>query len=97
MTKFHFNLLTTAGIKGCIWFFLLFILTFGLVHIAKLIRLGWEHTQITPQTSKNETKEQNKPQEKAPAKPQEPIYYVIERKRKKPKATYTDPKQISFK
>lgn len=98
MIRLNFNLLTTAGATGFLWFLLLFVFTFGLVHIAKLVSLGWKQTQTKPQPNKNENKEQKqKPEEKAPAKPQEPIYYVIERKRKKPKTSYTEPKQITFK
>ena len=72
---------------------LLFAVCFLSVHLFKLARYGWEEVQEEPQ---KETQPE-KPQEKAPAKEQEPIYYVIERKRKKPKTTYSEPRQITFK
>ncbi|MBQ2702172.1 MAG: hypothetical protein IJF64_04190 [Clostridia bacterium] len=97
MKHVSFNLLTSAGGKGCIWLILLFFFTFILVHLTKLVRLGWEHTLTKPKPTTEQKQEKPKPQEKAPAKPQEPIYYVIERKRKKPKTAYTEPRQITFK
>lgn len=85
------------GIKGCVWLILLFFFTFTLVHLTKLVRLGWERTLVKPQPPAEQKPQKPKTEEKAPAKTQEPIYYVIERKRKKPKTAYGEPRQITFK
>ena len=89
-------LLISSGAKGGLWFFFLFFLCFLGIHAFRLVKLGW--TELQPSKKPTPTpKPEPKPQEKAPAKPQEPIYYVIERKRKKPKTTYSEPRQITFK
>lgn len=69
----------------------LFALCFFLVHTARLARIGWESQKKPPQ---------GKPEEEKPApveeKPQEPIYYIVEKKRRV-KTGYSEPKQIRFK
>lgn len=91
------SLSLSALLSGGAVGFLLSILLFGIcflgTHLFKLAKYGWEKVQEPP----NKQTPPQKPQEKAPAKEQEPIYYVIERKRKKPKTTYSEPKQITFK
>ena len=82
------------GIHG--FFYLLFLLIFCFVgtHIILLARIGWLH-QI-----KKDDKPQDEPkntENKAPAQPQEPIYYIVERKTKRAKSSYGEPKQFRFK
>lgn len=86
--------LLTVGIDG--FFHLLFLLIFCFVgtHLILLARIGWLHQ------TKQETKVNDEPENaenKAPAKPQEPIYYIVERKTKRAKSSYGEPKQFRFK
>ena len=70
---------------------LLFGICFLLVHLSKLIRLGWEN-RATPAKPTPEKEEK-----KAPATtPQEPVYYIVEKKRRA-KTSFSEPKQIRFK
>ncbi len=80
-----------AGV-GVVWIGLLFGLCFLLVHLIKLVKLGWEHRAPTPPPKPTEKEEQ-----KAPAKTsQEPVYYIVEKKRRA-KTSFGEPKQIRFK
>lgn len=88
-------LLISAPLKGSLLFILFFLLSFVGVHLTKLVRFGWKNVQPKKQTPA--PKPQESPKEQAPTKTQEPVYYVIERKRKKPKTTYSEPRQITFK
>ena len=83
-------LLSSGGI-GFLLTILLFLLCFSGVHLLLWAKFGIENNHPKKEIP------QEKTQEKAPAKEQEPIYYVIERKRKKPKTTYSEPRQITFK
>lgn len=92
------NLLLSAFPLGFISLIVMFLLCFGGVHIIKLAKLGWD--------SRNHEKPKNTPvskpadsiKEKAPAsQPQEPVYYIVERKKKRPKTSYGEPKEIRFK
>ena len=88
------NLLSVYS-AGVIALFILFMICFVLVHIAQLVNVGW-NAQRKPQHKNIEADE---PKEKPPAKPptnQEPVYYIVERKRRA-KSSYSEPKQIRFK
>ena len=97
---FGMNVLLSAHTwLGILWIFLLFGACFLLVHIARLVKFGWAYQK------KNETpappKEPTKPPEKekptpAETTPQEPIYYIVEKKRRA-KTSFGEPKQIRFK
>ena len=92
-TYFCKNLLLILPIVGLLWGILLFGLCFLGVHILKLARIGLD-TQKLPTTQKEtEKKEEEK---KAPAV-QEPVYYIVERKTRRAKSTYTQPKEFRFK
>lgn len=93
-TYFLKNLLAVSPIVGLVWIALLFGFCFLGVHILKLAHIGWNapKTQEKPQ----ETNEEKKEEKKAPAK-EEPIYYIVERKTRRAKSTYTEPKEIRFK
>lgn len=98
------NLLLSLPLQGLLWFlFLIVICSLG-VHITQLARLGWayktEHEKKSAEKQKPQPEKTEKPKEekKAPAEtPQEPIYYIVEKKRGRSKATYGEPKQITFK
>ena len=94
MNTYHYqNLLLASPIVGCIWIALLFGFCFLGVHILKLARIGWE----VPKTQAIEPpKEEKKEEKKAPAL-QEPVYYIVERKTRRAKSSYKEPKEIRFK
>ncbi len=85
--------LSATAALGCVWLFLLFLLCFLGVHgirLAKLRKSRVGNPPKQPDKSETETKE------KAPAA-QEPIYYIVEKKRTRQKAKYGEPKEIRFK
>ena len=84
------NILTVFPVKGFFLTLLLFTLCFIGVHILLLARIGWNTQQKT-------TNEPPKTEEKKPLPEKEPIYYIVERKTKRAKASYGEPKQINFK
>ena len=69
----------------------IFLLCFLAVHTIKLIKLGWKTQYQTP-PEKEEKKEDAQKKESAP----EPVYYIVERKRRA-KTTFSEPKRIDFK
>ncbi len=88
-------LLISLPIKGMLWTIILFLICFIGTHVIILTHLGWEYQQ-----QKNEpTAEKEKPTEEKKAPPDkqaEPIYYIVERKTRRAKSTYGEPKQINF-
>lgn len=66
---------------------LLFLICFILVLLCRYARIGYLSTR----------KQKDKPQEKKPEPKAEPVYYLVERKRKAPKKQYGEPKEIKFK
>ena len=93
------NDLLTNPLLGGFFLILLFACCFLLVHIFLLVKIGWEHQ--TGERKKNPTleneKQPEKPTEKPEKKPPQPVYYIVERKKKKPKNYYTEPKEFRFK
>ncbi len=71
---------------------LVFSVCFLGVHIAKYAVLGWQ-SRNEPQDSQKAEKEEKT----APTNPPEPVYYIVERKRKREKSKYCEPKEIRFK
>ena len=94
------NNLLSVGTIGFIWLLILFLFSFVFIHIIKLAQIGWKYQERT-----SPTKPENPPNEKREEKenkaladtPQEPIYYIVERKTKRAKPSYGEPKQIRFK
>ncbi|MBO5027321.1 MAG: hypothetical protein IJY63_00715 [Clostridia bacterium] len=73
---------------------LLFLLCFVGVHAAKFAVRGWRlYDRSQPQ---NPTKNQEKPPAPQPT-PVEPIYYIVEKKRRRSRPSYGEPKEIRFK
>ena len=94
--KIHFlyALLLALPIKGFLFFLILFALCLISVHILQLAKLGWDSTKKKPKPAPAPPQ---KTEKEAPAnKPQEPIYYIVERKKRRPKTDYGEPKQIKF-
>lgn len=80
-----------------LWFLFLFVFCFFGVHVAKLARLGQAYRSSRKKASSVEEKP-TPPKEKAPApQAQEPVYYIVERKQRRSKANYGEPKEIRFK
>lgn len=94
-TVFFHNLLLSLTVQGLLWTLLLLVLCFAGVYVAGLARLGWEYKKEASKPTPEPTKEEKK----APAaKPQEPIYYIVEKKKRRPKSTsYGEPQPIEFK
>jgi len=72
--------------RGFLWCVFLFLLCLVVVHAAKLSGIGYRTLHKTPP---------EKPQETPKAEP-EPVYFIVEKKTKRPKAQYEKPKQVKF-
>lgn len=80
------NLLSVQGL-GCLYTACLLLLCIAVVHLVKLARIGYRTLgkKLPPE----------KPKKPKPEK--EPVYFLVERKKKRPKPEYSEPKRISFK
>ena len=80
--------------------FFLFLFCFFTVHLCILANVGWEVKQKEKHQSKSKNLESEEKKTPTPknTSAQEPIYYIVEKKRmkSKPKTTYSEPKQIRF-
>lgn len=87
------NALLTSSAVGGFALVGLLILCFVLVHILRLAEIGWKHKNERP------TPPPQQPEKNPELPPRaEPIYYIVEKKRKpRPKAHYSEPKEIKFK
>ena len=74
---------------GAVYTVCLFILCLIAVHAVKLVRLGYRSLgkKAEPPPA---------PPPKAPKQPQE-VYYIVERKKKRAQAEYSEPRRIQFK
>lgn len=88
VSKISTLLLNAHTVGGIFALFFLFILSFLCVHILKCAKVGFLQSK-KPEVPPKE--------EKAPAPPQEPVYYIVEKKRTRAKPKYGEPKQIHFK
>ena len=87
------NLLLTPVFFGVLWLVLLFGACFLGVHIARLVRFGWLYQKKAAPPKPTEEKKEKAPEPKPSA---EPVYYIVERKRKT-RQSYGEPKEIRFK
>jgi hypothetical protein len=87
--------LLSAHLWGLVWLGVLFGVSFCLVLIAKLVYLGrvYQKQQSQPPTPTPKTEEK---QNSSVPKTEEPVYYIVERK-KRVKSSFSEPKQIRFK
>jgi uncharacterized protein (DUF58 family) len=96
----RYAILIATPLGGVFSILLLFVLCFLLVHTVRLARLGLKYRaerEEADDEEKSEEKKTEKQEKQAPAEnPQEPIYYIVERK-KRTRASYSEPKQIRFK
>lgn len=72
---------------GLFYLFLLFLISFAAVHIFKLAYYGFLSFKKKPPEPSSPQKKIKEPQ---------PVYYIVEKKRAK-KASYSEPKEITFK
>ncbi len=91
------NTLLLSSALGIFWLVLLFAICFFAVHLCKLARWGQRYRKA----QKGETNENplpTPPKQETPERDtsQEPIYYIVERK-KRTKSSFSTPKQIRFK
>ncbi len=87
------NLLSTTAVFGVLWLTLLFGGCFLGVHIARLVKFGWLYQKKNDPPKPTEEKKEKAPEPKPSA---EPVYYIVERKRKT-RQSYGEPKEIRFK
>lgn len=86
--------LLSAGARGILWCALLFLIPFLLIHGAKLALIGWRAYKKKNEPEKSEPAKKTEP---PPAEPTEPVYYIVEKKQRRPKPSYGEPKRINFK
>ena len=79
------NLLANQWLGGLYALLLLFA-CFLAVHIYMLARYGYRARKDLPK---------DKPEKPLP-KEAEPVYYIVEKKKKRARASYSEPKRISF-
>ncbi len=84
---------------GIFWLLFLFGFCFFTVHLVRLARIGQRHLrQVQKPPEQKPPVKAEKEKEKTPAQEpaREPIYYIVERKRKS-KSSFSEPKEIRFK
>lgn len=89
-------LLSVSPFIGFLSLSVLLALCFILVHVARLARLGRRYQKQQHQTSTPQETPQAEKQSSTEKKSEEPVYYIVERKRRV-KSSFTEPKQIRFK
>ncbi|MBQ9728645.1 MAG: hypothetical protein IJV85_03510 [Clostridia bacterium] len=88
-------LLLSSQLLGGLCLVLLLTFCFFAVHLIKLVKFGWTYQkELRDEPSKEAEKKQEKP---TPEPAREPIYYIVERKRRQAKSAYSKPKEIRFK
>ena len=87
------NLLSASPLLGILWLVLLFGACFLGVHIARLVKFGWLYQKKQTPPKPTEERKEKTPEPKPSA---EPVYYIVERKRKT-RQSYGEPKEIRFK
>ena len=80
-------MLLTVQATGALYAFLILIVCVILVAGGKLARIGWRslYKKLPPEPPPKQEK------------PAEPVYYLVERKRKRTKPEYSAPRRIDFK
>ena len=86
-------LLLPSSTKGFLWILFLFGFCFFGVHLCKLALAGIEIYRNKAPSPPEKAEEKKTPT----VHPQEPIYYIVERKTRRAKSSYGEPKEIRFK
>lgn len=95
---FPINNLLSSPALGALGLFALFALSFAGVHFVLLMQKGFTAPKEVPKNSPKEKQETPKETKTpAPSKPQETVYYIVERKKRRQKNNYSEPRQIHFK
>ncbi len=71
---------------GAVYLVALFLLCVILVHLCKLATIGYRTTKRKLPAEPPKTEENTK----------EPVYYIVEKKKKRVKTEYSNPKEIRF-
>ena len=79
------NILSASLVAGCFGIVILFIISFLAVHAPFLLQKWSKKEREIP------------PVKEEPKKKIEPVYYIVEKKKKRIKQSYSEPKQIHFK
>ena len=84
---YHQSMLLSVQGLGALYTFCTLLICIILVFGFRLARIGWRtlHKKLPPDPPPAK--------EKAP----EPVYFLVERKKKRARAQYSDPKRIDFK
>ncbi len=90
------NLLAATAFLGVFWLAVIFGGCFLSVHIARLVKFGWLYQKKEEPPKPTEAKEEKKEKAPEPKPSAEPVYYIVERKRKT-RQSYGEPKEIRFK
>ncbi len=75
--------------QGAVYTVILFAICAILVHAVRLAAIGYKSMKKRSSAVKKATPETEKTAE--------PVYYIVERKKKRPKSEYSDPRRIQFK
>ncbi|MBQ4270160.1 MAG: hypothetical protein IJB97_11000 [Clostridia bacterium] len=92
--------LLSTGVRGALFAVLLFSIFFFCVHIAILAKRGWNANAPKNPVKKEKPPEKAEKNTEKPSEPKnqpEPVYFIVERKKKRAKSSYTEPKEIRFK
>ena len=92
----YFNAFLAPQYLGAIWLVILFLLCFFAVHFIQLARLGQRWRKEQEKNSQPKPAPQQEEKQAPPKNAEEPIYYIVERKRRT-KSSFSEPKQIRFK
>lgn len=88
-----FCLLISSPAQGLLWMLFIFVFCFLGVHVLKLALIGASNLQTKPPSTPEKTEEKKPLTEN----PKEPVYYIVERKTRRAKSSYSEPKEIRFK
>lgn len=91
------NLLLSLPTQGFLWCILLFSVCIIGVHFTLLARLGATYCSEKQKQREDKAKEEKEKSAPAEKTQQEPIYYIVERKQRRAKPSYGEPKEIRFK
>jgi hypothetical protein len=83
------TLLAFSLFSGIAGLFVMFAVSFLIVHILLLAKAGWDSKK--PKTEKPPV------QTEEPKKTPAPVYYLVEKRKKRPKNNYSEPREIHFK
>ena len=90
------SLLSVNALTGFALTLFLFLFCFIVVHFLRLAIIGW-HTSVNAKSTPTDEKKEEAPVPKKAER--EPVYYIVEKKRAKPKTrtVYSEPKEFRFK